>query len=141
MFFPATAYAQVKVIPDPLLDFRNRLLTDFARDIRAAHAFLARAPGGGQRARLVRVSSPPGLAHLVPVATCANRVAYWELPNARVIFADAHGLVRSFGIASLISWRGVWYVVHLGAVVPAGAVGTVDDPAVGQGVSAASSTC
>ena len=41
----------------------------------------------------------------------------------------------------MISWRGVWYVVHLGSVLRPAAVGTVDDPAAGAGYSAPSSTC
>jgi hypothetical protein len=41
----------------------------------------------------------------------------------------------------MISWRGVWFVVHLGAVVRSVAAGVVDDPAVGPGVPLPSSTC
>jgi hypothetical protein len=51
------------------------------------------------------------------------------------------GDLHSFGIASMISWRGVWYVIHLGSVVRAAAVGEVDDPSAGAGVSTPSSTC
>jgi hypothetical protein len=51
------------------------------------------------------------------------------------------GMVRSFGIASMISWRGVWFVVHLGAVLRPGSGGVVDDPSTGHGVSAYSGTC
>ena len=39
----------------------------------------------------------------------------------------------SFGIASLISWRGVWYVVHLGAISRTSVTGVVDDPTIGPG--------
>ena len=39
----------------------------------------------------------------------------------------------SIGIASLISWRGRWYVVHLGAVLRSGQAGVVDQPADGPG--------
>jgi hypothetical protein len=51
------------------------------------------------------------------------------------------GQVRSFGIASMISWRGVWYVVHLGAILRASDSGTVDDASVGAGTSLYSGTC
>ena len=44
-----------------------------------------------------------------------------------------HGQVRSIGIASLISWRGRWYVVHFGAVLRASASGVVDAPATRPG--------
>jgi hypothetical protein len=42
-------------------------------------------------------------------------------------------VVRSFGVASLISWRGLWYVVHLGPNPRPSDVGTVDQPAIGPG--------
>lgn len=44
------------------------------------------------------------------------------------------GTTLSFGIASFISWRGDWYVVHLGALTRSGAYGIVDDPEQGPGV-------
>jgi hypothetical protein len=49
--------------------------------------------------------------------------------------------VRSFGIASLISWRGEWYVVHLGGIVRSSPGGEVDDPEAGPGSSAPSRSC
>jgi hypothetical protein len=52
-----------------------------------------------------------------------------------------NGAVHSFGIASMISWRGVWYVIHLGAILRPSAAGVVDDPSLGVGVSVPSSTC
>jgi hypothetical protein len=76
----------------------------------------------------------------VPPGVCYNSVGYYEMPNARVVYR-AHGQVRSFGIASLISWRGVWYVVHFGAILRSADVGEVDDPASGPGVSTYSGTC
>jgi len=51
------------------------------------------------------------------------------------------GQIRSLGIASMISWRGVWYVVHLGAILRSSDAGTVDEPASGAGVQAYSPTC
>jgi hypothetical protein len=62
------------------------------------------------------------------------------MPNARVVYRE-NGQVRSFGIASMISWRGVWYVVHFGAILRASASGMVDDPALGRGSVAYSGTC
>jgi hypothetical protein len=41
----------------------------------------------------------------------------------------------------MISWRGVWYVIHLGAAVRNVAAGVVDDPSEGPGESVPSSTC
>ena len=94
---------------------------------------------GGSRARLLRVDVPAGYAHWVGPGACYNRIGYYEVPNARVVYRDGRS-VRSFGIASMISWRGVWYVVHLGAV-SGDASGTVDAPSAGPGASAPSLTC
>jgi hypothetical protein len=136
-FFPERAYAQVKAIADPQSDYSDRLIVDYSLDIAAAHALLgARAPS----ARLVGVHVPQGYAHWVTPGACYNRIGYYEVPNARLVYraGDDEG---SFGIASMISWRGVWYVVHLGAVTREGAGGVVDDPSEGVGESVPSSTC
>ena len=58
---------------------------------------------------------------------CANGVGYWHVAGVRLVYRQ-HGQVRSIGIASLISWRGRWYVVHFGAVLRSGGDGIVDSP-------------
>ena len=136
-FFPEAAYAQVKAIGDPAADWRYRLVAEFGYDIAAAHALLGRDPSS---AHLIGVHLVEGYAHYIPPNICENAVGYEELPNARIVYRQAGG-VRSFGIASLISWRGVWYVVHLGAVVRTGSGGAVDDPSAGPGASTPSSVC
>ena len=136
-FFPEAAYVQVKGIADPRADYIQRLVGEFRLDLAAAHALLGPVPAS---ARLLAVRVPAGYAHWVTPGTCYNTVGYWEVPNARVVYRQG-GQVRSFGIASMISWRGVWYVVHLGAVVRSSVAGVVDDPSSGPGVSAPSSTC
>jgi hypothetical protein len=133
-FFPEHAYVQLKRVGDPKGDFENRLVADFRLDLEAAHALV------GSGARLVDVRIPSGFAHWVPPGVCDNGVGYWEVPNARVVYR-AGGALKSFGIASMISWRGVWYVVHLGSVLRPAAEGLVNDPEVGPGASAPSSTC
>jgi hypothetical protein len=133
-FFPVRAYLQVKAIADARADYANRLVRGFRLDIAAAHALLG---SGASTARLQTVSVPAAYAHWVPSGVCYNRVGYWEVPNARVVYSE-HGQTRSFGIASMISWRGVWYVVHFGGVLTSG---VVDDPSAGAGVSTPSSTC
>ena len=136
-FFPEGAYVQVKAIGDPQGDYVGRLLAEYQLDLAAAHALLGAQP---QTARLVSVAVPQSYAHWVSPGACYNRVGYYEVPNARVVYRQG-GQLASFGIASMISWRGVWYVVHLGAVLRPGAGGAVDDPSTGAGESAPSSTC
>lgn len=137
-FFPEGAYRQVKAISNASADYRSRLLGDYGLDIGAAHALLGtNAPS----AQLLRVEVPGSYAHWVDPGACDNRVGYYEVPNSRVVYTE-DGQVRSFGIASMISWRGVWYVVHLGAVVRAGGGGgVVDDPSTGPEQSLPSGTC
>ncbi len=136
-FFPETAYLQVKTVADPRADFRDRLVAELAADIAAAHALLGPGAAG---AALETVQVPAQYAHWVPPGVCANRVGYYEVPNARLVYRQG-GEERSFGIASMISWRGAWYVIHLGAVVRSGSGGVVDAPATGPGIPAPSSTC
>ncbi len=136
-FFPVRAYLQVKAIADPRLDWSVRLFDSFKLDLNAAHALLG---AGAKEARFVGVRVPTEFEHWVSPGACYNRVGYWEVPNARVLYRQK-GLLRSFGIASMISWRGVWYVVHMGAVLRAANVGVVDSPSSGPGVSVNSGTC
>ena len=126
-FFPVAAYQQVKAEPYPAADWQDRLWYDFVLDVRAAHRLL------GSGATLDRVIVPRTYTVWVYPGACFNRIGYWHAPGARVVYRE-HGRERSFGIASLISWRGVWYVVHLGAVQRTAATGIVDQPAVGPGV-------
>jgi len=136
-FFPQSAYVQLKTgIGDPAGDWQNRLVVDYALDIGAAHDLLGPDPVG---ATLVSVSVPEQYAHWIPPGVCANGIGYYEVANTRLVYTQA-GVTHSIGIASLISWRGEWYVVHLGAILRSGG-GEVDEPAVGPGYSAPSRTC
>jgi hypothetical protein len=136
-FFPEGAYAQLKAIGDATGDYENRLVADYKLDIDAAHALLG---AHASQARLIDVKVPGSYAHWVDPGVCYNRVGYYEVPNSRVVYSE-DGVVRSFGIASMISWRGAWYVVHLGTILRGAAAGVVDDPSSGAGSSAPSSTC
>ena len=126
-FFPEAAYKQVKAIPYPAADWQYRLWYDFTLDVGAAHRLV------GPDARLVRVIVPAADAAWVSPGACYNSVGYWHVPGARVVYRE-HGQERSFGIASLISWRAVWYVIHLGAVIRSVVTGVVDQPAAGPGI-------
>jgi hypothetical protein len=136
-FFPKGAYVRLKAIYGAASDWQHRLLYDYGLDVRAAHRLLgARA----SRARLVGVIARSSYAHWVESGVCSNDLGYFEMPNARVVYSqDGHR--GSFGIASMISWRGEWYVVHLGAILRPGEVGEVDEPAAGVGEQAYSGTC
>jgi hypothetical protein len=135
-FFPRGAYGQLKAIPGAGADWRDRLVYDYRLDIGAAHALLE----GDSGARLIAVDVPSSYAHWVPPGVCYNGVGYFEVPNARVVYRT-HGVVRSFGLASMISWRGVWYVVHLGAILRSSNTGQVLEPSSGRGSSGYSGTC
>jgi hypothetical protein len=133
-FFPLAAYQQVKAIYDPAADWHGRLWYDFTLDVGAAHRLV------DPDARLVRVIVPVSDAAWVDPGVCANSLGYWHVSGARVVYRE-HGQERSFGIASLISWRGVWYVVHLGAVLRSVVTGIVDQPAAGPGVPGPAGGC
>jgi len=126
-FFPEKAYEQVKAIADPATDWENRLWYDFTLDLAAAHRLVR--PG----ATLTKVVVPAQYAQWIPEGACYNSIGYWHVPGARVVYQQ-DGTTYSFGIASFISWRGAWYLVHLGALSRGGAYGIVDDPQRGEGV-------
>jgi hypothetical protein len=137
-FFPKTAYVQLKTgIGNAAGDWQNRLVADYALDIEAAHALLGPDPA---QATFVSVSVPEQYGHWIPPGVCANGIGYYEVANSRVVY-QLDGVTKSFGLASLISWRGEWYVVHFGAILRSGSGGEVDDPETGTGYSAPSSTC
>lgn len=137
-FFPLGAYLQLKAIPNAGTDWRERLVGAYEHDIAAAHALLGT---GAAAASLVAVNVPSQYGHWVTPGVCYNTIGYYEMPNARVVYTVG-GVTKSFGIASMISWRGEWYVVHLGAVLRSTpGEGLVDGPATGPGTSAYSSTC
>jgi hypothetical protein len=133
-FFPQAAYVGLKAEANPAGDYTGRLLAEYQLDIAAAHQVL------GTGAALVGVDVDSAYGHWVPPGVCYNDVGYYEVPNSRVVYS-LDDQVRSFGIASMISWRGQWYVVHLGAVLRSGGGGEVDDPQIGPGTPAYSSTC
>jgi hypothetical protein len=126
-FFPEKAYEQVKAIADPDHDWQTRLWDEFTLDVAAVRPLI------GRNARLLTVIVPGQYAIWVPPGACYNNIGYWHVPGARVVY-ERDGVTRSFGITSLISWRGDWYLVHLGAYSRTAPVGIVDDPQPGPGV-------
>ncbi|HLH47354.1 MAG TPA: hypothetical protein VKV25_09355 [Acidimicrobiales bacterium] len=128
-FFPEAAYVQVKALSDDATDWRDRLVTHFDLDVVAAHRLLGPAAA---TAHLSEVLVATAQAAWIRPGYCFNKLGYWHVPGSRLVY-DVGGVQRSIGIASLISWRGYWYVVHLGAVIPPAGKGVVDDPATGPG--------
>jgi hypothetical protein len=128
-FFPEAAYLQVKAVPDPGADYLNRLLIDFQLDVGAAHQLLGKQASS---ATLVAVSVPSEQANWIAPGDCYNKIGYFQVSGSRLVYR-VDGQVRSFIVASLISWRGVWYVVHLGAITRSSETGLVDDPTLGPG--------
>lgn len=109
-FFPVTAYKQVKALPDPASDWQNRLVSAFRTDIGKANAQLG--PNATSAKFLgVRV---PDTATWVKPGEEYNLLPYWRVYKSQMDFA-VDGRTVSIPIESMISWRGQWYVVHLGA--------------------------
>jgi hypothetical protein len=133
-FFPRAAYQKLKAIYDPTADWDDRLWYDFTLDVGAAHRVV------DPDARLVRVIVAGYDAAWVYPGICDNSIGYWHVSGARVVYRQ-RGRELSFGIASLISWRGVWYVVHFGAVLRSAVTGIVDDSEIGPGVPGPAGGC
>ncbi|MGF7236071.1 MAG: hypothetical protein ACQSGP_14085 [Frankia sp.] len=112
-FFPLSAYRQVKSINDPAGDWRTRLVGFYDLDLDAVRASIGPHVAS---ARLLGVSVPAGRAGWVDPGVEYNRIGYWRVYGTRVRY-EVDGREGSFGVCSLISWRGDWYVVHLGPIV------------------------
>ncbi|ACU54004.1 hypothetical protein Afer_1069 [Acidimicrobium ferrooxidans DSM 10331] len=128
-FFPLPAYLQVKSLTDDAHDWAVRLVAHFVLDIEAAHAVVT---SHGGTPTLVGLEVPTTNANWVPPGTCYNRLGYWHVPGSRLVY-QVGTTTYSIGVLSLISWRGTWYVVHLGAINRPSDEGAVDAPAVGVG--------
>ncbi len=128
-FFPLAAYQQVKAINNPASDWNHRLLAAFAEDIHALHKRL-----GAHRAnaKLTNYDLPDARARWVEPNEEYNKIGYFRVFGTTVHYHFDRGEedpghdppgatadVRhdySFSIASMISWRGQWYIVHLNSV-------------------------
>lgn len=111
-FFPRTAYRQVKAISDPDHDYDTRLLADFAQDI---HAYHVRLGTDGASARFLELSVPEAAAQWIKPGVEYNKGSYWRVYGSQLRY-EVGGVTHSLPVASLISWRGEWYVVHLASI-------------------------
>lgn len=109
-FFPLTAYAQVKGVQHPERDYHNRLLAHFERDLKKYHRDL-----GDQavQATFLGATVPMTRAEWMKRGSEGNRLGYYRVRHSKLRLKLMNGEERVFDLASLISWRGEWYVVHL----------------------------
>ncbi len=111
-FFPKSAYLQVKEISDPAGDFQNRLIANYEEDIHTLHAHLG---ANAANAKFVGISVPDAQAVFVQPGEESNKGSYWRVYGTTMQY-EVDGQTGSFPVTSLISWRGQWYVVHLGEI-------------------------
>jgi hypothetical protein len=111
-FFPKSAYQQVKAISDPASDYQNRLIANFEEDVHSLHAQLG---ADAADAKFVGITVPDDQAVFVQPGEESNKLSYWRVYGTTLQY-EVGGQTGSFPVTSLISWRGQWYVVHLGAI-------------------------
>jgi hypothetical protein len=109
-FFPESAYLQVKAISNPAADYQSRLIDWYRLDIEAAHALLG---SQASSAEFVGVTVPTSQAVWIVPGVEYNKGSYYRLFGTRLTY-KVGGKTKSIGLFSLISWRGEWYIVHLG---------------------------
>lgn len=110
-FFPIDAYIQVKDIVNPVADWRLRLLVNYDSDIGLVHNQLGQ---NAAAAKFLSVTVPSGATWVAPGAEL-NKGSYWRVFGT-VVYCKVGSEVEHFIISSMISWRGEWYVVHLGVI-------------------------
>ncbi len=109
-FFPLAAYTQVKAIANPEADWKRRLVAAFKRDIHKLHEKLG---AHAESAHLVELDLPAERARWVDPGEEGNKLGYFRVFGSKLRYETDKG-AGAFDVTSLISWRGEWYVVHLG---------------------------
>ncbi len=110
-FFPVSAYLQVKSISNPASDWQQRLVAAYQRDIHSLHASLGAAAATAQ---LTGIDVPPTEQWMLPGSEY-NKLSYWRVEGSQVHYL-VNGRAATFAVASMISWRGHWYIVHLARI-------------------------
>ena len=87
------------------------LPVDYDQDIRYLHGYLASATGPGT---LDYVHVPEAAEWILPGVEY-NKGSYYRVYGT-VLGCTIGGQIHTFNVASLISWRGEWYVVHLHSI-------------------------
>lgn len=109
-FFPLPAYEVVKDIDKPERDWKLRLVAHFKRDVHEYHRKLGADP---DKAELIGMDVAEDRSRWMKPGSEGNRIGYYRVLRSQLRYKDADGKERSLPITSLISWRGVWYVVHV----------------------------
>ena len=110
-FFPLSAYLQVKAISNPASDWLQRLVAAYQTDIRSLHTSLG---AGAATAQLTGIDVPNTAQWVLPGSEY-NKLPYWRVYSAQVHYTVG-SQAGAFTIASMISWRGRWYIVHLARI-------------------------
>ena len=110
-FFPVTAYKQTKKNTNPAADWQNRLIANFKVDVADANKKL----GPNARTAIFKGVTVPNTAVWVKPGDEYNVGPYWRVFKTQMNF-EVDGRTVQIPIESMISWRGQWYVVHLGTI-------------------------
>lgn len=110
-FFPVTAYKQTKKNTDPAADWNNRLIKSFREDVATAN----KALGPNAKSAVFTGATVPNTAVWVKPGEEYNVGPYWRVFKTQMNFT-VDGKNVQIPIESMISWRGQWYVVHLGKI-------------------------
>jgi hypothetical protein len=111
-FFPLAAYLQVKDVADPGTDWKRRLVAAYAHDVHGLHARLG---DRAHDAKLTGLEVTDARARWVDPGEEYNKLGYYRVFGSRLRY-ELDGSTHSIEVKSLISWRGEWFVVHLGAI-------------------------
>lgn len=138
LIFPASAYVTMKTgrIANPATDYADRLLAFYRLDLAAYH----QAVTGGTPAHFVGIRLTGTTPGWIPAGVCENSFGYWHLPNVRVVYSQ-NGTEKSVLVASLISYNGKWFVVHLGPNPRPTNVGMVDGLSTGTAPAGPAGGC
>ena len=110
-FFPVSAYKQTKKNTDPASDWKNRLIANFKVDVADANKKL----GANAKNAVFTGVTVPNTAVWVKPGEDYNVGPYWRVFKTQMNFT-VDGKNVQIPIESMISWRGQWYVVHLGTI-------------------------